>query len=334
MKKKIETRYSRPPLARMLRLHEELQQGKWPNCRKLAEMLEVATKTIQRDLDFMRDQLNLPIEYDPHRHGYHYTEPVNAFPSVQVTEGEVMALMVAQKTLVQYRGTPFERPLTEAFRKLTEGMRDRISFDVQDWEGFYSFRSAGVAVTDLERFERLARGLQRSVRVRFSYRKLGSRGAETREVEPWHMTCVDQQWYLIGRDVARGGERTFALTRMDQVEVTDVSFKRPKDFSPAKLLQGSFGIFSGGKIQRVCLQFDAFAAQLVRERQWHPSQVLREQKNGGLELEMKLSSLPEIHRWVLSWGEHVRVMAPRVLQRMVEDSLRQALAGYKTRRKK
>src|ERR1700753_498197 len=88
---------SRPPLARMMRLHEKLKAGAFPNCRKLADELEVSPKTIQRDIDFMRDQLNMPIEYDQLHFGFVYTREVTSFPSIEVSEGEVIALFVAQK---------------------------------------------------------------------------------------------------------------------------------------------------------------------------------------------------------------------------------------------
>jgi proteasome accessory factor B len=87
----------------MMRLHEKLKAGAFPNCRKLADELEVSTKTIQRDIDFMRDRLGLPIEYDQLHFGFVYTEPVTSFPSIEVSEGEVVALFVAQKAL-QHRG--------------------------------------------------------------------------------------------------------------------------------------------------------------------------------------------------------------------------------------
>ena len=99
--------FSRPPLARMMQLHAQLQARKFPNCRKLAHELEVSAKTIQRDIEFMRYQLGLPIEYDQLHFGFVYTEPVTSFPSIQVSEGEIVALFVAQKALQQYRGTPF-----------------------------------------------------------------------------------------------------------------------------------------------------------------------------------------------------------------------------------
>jgi hypothetical protein len=40
------------------------------NAVKLAAKLETSPKTIHRDLDFMRERLGMPIEYDRHRWGY------------------------------------------------------------------------------------------------------------------------------------------------------------------------------------------------------------------------------------------------------------------------
>ena len=63
---------SRPPLDRMTRVHAELKANRFPNCKKLAALLETSPKTIQRDIDFMRDRLGLPIDYDQKRWGYFY----------------------------------------------------------------------------------------------------------------------------------------------------------------------------------------------------------------------------------------------------------------------
>ena len=75
----------RPPLERMLQIHQAIQSGSYPNATTLAAELEVCTKTINRDTDFMRDRLGLPMEYDGTRCGYHYTQPVSSFPTLQIT---------------------------------------------------------------------------------------------------------------------------------------------------------------------------------------------------------------------------------------------------------
>jgi proteasome accessory factor B len=54
-----------------MRMHARLQSGRYPNCGKLAQELEVSSKTVQRDLDFMRYRLGLPIEYDQLHFGFY-----------------------------------------------------------------------------------------------------------------------------------------------------------------------------------------------------------------------------------------------------------------------
>src|SRR5262245_33684644 len=148
---------SRPPIERMLRIHEELRRGAFTNCTKLARILEVSRKTIVRDIAFMRDRLELPIEFDAPINAYRYTHPVSAFPTVQVSEGELLALLVARKALEQYRGTPFHRQLEASFEKLTGGLKDRISFSPAEELQSVSFKNVGLGRADIEVFNALSR---------------------------------------------------------------------------------------------------------------------------------------------------------------------------------
>src|SRR5216683_7261991 len=126
------TLHSRPPLERMLKIHQAIKSGKYPNASALARELEVSTKSVHRDLEFMRDRLELPLEYDGSRFGYFYTEQVNAFPTLQITEGELLALVVAEKALQQYRGTSFEKPLLSAIRKMEQSLPDTVSLNLAE----------------------------------------------------------------------------------------------------------------------------------------------------------------------------------------------------------
>src|SRR5688500_13911100 len=82
-KKKNEV-YSRPAWERMMRMHQLIQNGEYPNCPKVAKEFEVSTRTVKRDVDFMKTRLKLPIEYDENRYGFFYTQPVDQFPTVAV----------------------------------------------------------------------------------------------------------------------------------------------------------------------------------------------------------------------------------------------------------
>src|SRR6267378_7848257 len=56
--------HSRPPLARMLLIHQALPSRKYPTASSLATELQVSSKSIHRDLEFMRDRLELPLQWD------------------------------------------------------------------------------------------------------------------------------------------------------------------------------------------------------------------------------------------------------------------------------
>jgi len=301
----------------MLRIHRKLQQGDFPSCTSLAREIECSAKTVQRDLDYLRDQLGLPLGYDAGRHGWYYAEPVTAFPTVATTEGEILALFVAEKALAQYRGTPFEKPLATALGKLSAAMDGAVSLDLGALGTVLSFRHTGVAVTDLAVFQQITHALIDRREIAFAYRKLNAKRAEKRHVQPLHVTNIDGQWYLFGHDLARRELRTFVLARIHGEVTPGKPFELPENFSLAEHLLHSFGAFGGKGEHRIRLSFDSFAAQLIRERHWHASQQIIEQADGTLELRLRLNSLEEIQRWVLSWGEHVKVLAPNALRERV-----------------
>jgi predicted DNA-binding transcriptional regulator YafY len=120
---RVERGFSRPPLARMLRMHEMLAANSHPNCRKLAEEFEVSTKTVQRDVNFMRDQMGLPMEYDKRRFGFYYTRPVNALPGMSEEAGKSRGNAGKEQAPAGLE----ERPLLS--ETSGRGMAARIRFD-------------------------------------------------------------------------------------------------------------------------------------------------------------------------------------------------------------
>lgn len=311
------SRSSRPPLARMLRIHEELRRGSLVNCTKLARTLEVCRKTIVRDLAFMRDQLDLPVEFDPHVQAYRYTHPVNAFPTVQVTEGELLALLVAQRALEQYRGTPFHHQLEVAFEKLAGGLKDRISFSPADELRAVSFKNIGLGKADLAVFNPLSAAVLKQQVVEFAYKKPGSTSTSARRVRPYHLAHRENLWYLIAFDEGRHALRTFAVPRITALQITKTTFEKPADFSPEKFFASALGVLGGEGDHRVIIRFSSAVADRVREREWHESQEMRELADGGLELRLRLGALAEVSRWVLGWGDAAEVLAPAELRAQI-----------------
>ena len=277
----------------------------------------------------MRDRLELPLEFSPARNGYDYTQEVSAFPTLQITEGELFALLVAEKALQQYRGTTFERPLLSAFKKMAASLPDTISLNLADWEQTISFRTSAEPILNLENFDTLAKA-----------------------TGPAPPTATDLPQARPARDgVARGGPLPSGQHQRRMVSFRLVPFaprhphlcSRPhpgrqthrQDLCPpAKVLPRRSGCATAlacnparGSFE-VVIQFNEMVADYIREKKWHESQELRELPDGGVELRMTLSSLAEVERWILGWAGNARVLQPPELAESVKQSARNILRNF------
>ena len=150
---KTRTLHSRPPLYRFQEIFHAIKTGRYPNRTKLADTIEVTTKTIQRDIDYMRYQMSVPIEFDFAKGGYYFTKPMTELPLFQLTEAELVSVFVAQKALEAYRGTAFEQPLRTAFQKLQAATGSaNISVSWEELDSAISFRHFGAYLPDFDDF--------------------------------------------------------------------------------------------------------------------------------------------------------------------------------------
>lgn len=312
-----------------MKIHHAIQSGQYPNAQTLARQLEVSTKSIHRDLDFMRDRLDLPLEYNPSRFGYYYWEEVGAFPTLQLTEGELFALLVAEKALQQYRGTHFEKPLLSAFRKMAASLPETISLHLPDWDQTISFHTRVEPILKLEVFDQIARATAERRRLLLSYRKPGVKEVEPRRVDPYHLANINGEWFLFAYCHLRLDIRTFVPSRIQRAQILKETFHRPKNFSVDRTLKDSFGVIAGQGDYDVVVQFQETVADYIREKRWHPSQKLVELPDGSVELRMRLSSLAEVQRWLLGWSGHAEVKAPAELVKAMRESARRILSTHR-----
>lgn len=319
---------SRFSVERMMLIHDRLRNGASLNCTRFASELDVSRKTIQRDIDHMRDRLGLPLEYDRGTHSYVYTAPVQAFPTVQMSEGDAFALFVAERALEPLRGTPLFDRLHATFEKLTSNLKGSVDLTAEDQQ-VVSFSQFGEGRTNAVAFDRLQKAHQEQREVTFAYKKPGALRAETRRVQPYHLTHRDNLWYLVGHDLEREDIRTFALPRMNDVTLTKKKFTPPEDFSPETFFADALGVVAGkGEAYDIHVRFSANVAERIEERVWHESQKSQRRRDGSVDLHLRLGSLLEIERWVLGWGAEAEIIAPLELRSRVAETIKSMAKRY------
>lgn len=76
---------------------------------------------------------------------------------------------------------------------------------------------------------------------------------------------------------------------------------------------------------------NAEEAPYVRERQWQPTQQIRELPDGGIELRFRAGGMFEMTRWVLGWGQAAEVVEPPQLRKSVQSAVERVAMTYKSR---
>lgn len=165
--------------------------------------------------------------------------------------------------------------------------------------------------------------------LRTAYRKLhGAEGAYT--LHPYTLVTFRQGLYLLALDTTAGAVKTFALERFISVERQKTkTFDMPEGWLPQAELAHAFGIISG-KPEDVLLSFSLDTAPYIRERIWHPTQVMRTLPDERLELKMRVACTVELEAWIRSFGPDVRVHAPNHLEAKIAASLEAAAAQYRS----
>ena len=305
----------RPAIERMMRIHNRLKGDSYPNCSKLATELEVSSKTVSRDIDFMRDRMLLPIDYDAARHGYYYTRKVESMPTIDISEGELLALSIARKSLDNYKGTPFEKPLANAFNKIAASLPETLTANLEQLSDTISFKQGRLSQIDHQVLQAFTQSALQRKAVTFQYKKPGDQPIESRTIDPYHITNYLGKWYLIGRDHNRDSIRTFLVARASDAQMSTTQFTIPDDFSADNYLWNSFGIYSPTGSYEVEIDFTSNVAEYISENLWHPSQEQERLEDGTLRLKLKLGSLDEVAQWILSWGTDAYARQPKQLQK-------------------
>ncbi len=314
---------------RLYEIHRLISQGTLPNCPGLAELLEVNQRTIERDIERLRDMFGAPVEYDRARRGYRYTGTFE-LPLMKLREGEAIALFLGQKLLMQCRGTPFEDFVRMAMTKIRVLLPQSIEVNVERLLGSVSFHAEplrGEEAEVAERYQLIARAIENQKTVETDYYTASRQALTHRKIDPYHLRLTDGAWYCIGFCHERREVRTFALDRMLGLQVTADSFSLPAGFSVDEYLADSWTI-ERGEPHKVVIEFDKTENPYIRGRQWHRSQVLEELPDDTLRMTLTIGGLGEVMRWVMSLGSHAWVVEPDELRRQVATEHEAARRRY------
>jgi proteasome accessory factor B len=318
----------KPQYRRLLFIDRKIREGKYPNCSSLASEWEVSSKTIHRDIDYLKYDLDAPIEYDAAKHGYFYTESSYKMPAINISESDLFSVCIAERALQQFEHTPLYEKLTKIFDRIEQSLPSKLKADPAWIENRIFFSPEAGTIVNPDVWETIAKALHENRQIKISHSSPGKKNPVERVVDPYHLVNFKGEWYLSSMCHLRASIRTFAVSRIKQVELLKDHFVMPEGFTKDKMFGDTFGIIWSAESHKIKIRFDTGAAPYIEERQWHPEQKIRKAKDGSLTIEFDTIHLNEVKDWVLSWGPRANVLAPQALIDKVKADLKSALKQY------
>jgi len=306
----------------MQHIDRELRNNCYPNCTTVARYFEASRKTIQRDIEYMRDLLQAPIEYDKKKTGYFYNKEWTFLPSAFLDRQEAEALKATKKVLSQYQGTPYYQEISSALDKILQYLP--ASHSENGILDIYSFEQPASSEIDTKSFTLLDEAIRNSRKIAIAYRAPSKQAETERTVHPYrlHYDQSKSTWYLIAFCELRQATRTFAVNRIRSIAPCATGFTIPESFSIEHYLEQTFDQCTGVEEYAIAICFTPYQSQWIKEHRWHPTQQIEEHEDGSITLHMNVSALDAVKRWVMRYGKEAEVLEPEELRDMIRDEVR------------
>lgn len=295
----------------------------------LAEELGCVRRTVYRDLDALMFA-GFPVVSEK-RQGRAYYRFLDGFRmgDVPFTPDEILALAFGEDLLRTLEGTVFHDSIRSALSKIRAGLGPELSEYLDELgRAFRVLPGPHKSYAHLrETIQILNQAVLGERRVRMRYRTGRTGTVKTRDLDPYRVWYRAGGLYAVGFDHDSSEIRTFAVERIQRIEVRTERFEVQAGFDFDEYMGSSFGIIAEPATS-VRILFDANWASYVSERVWHDSQKLVPRARGRLELQMQVGGAAELRSWLLSFGAGAEVLEPQSLRDAVESEFRRALRRY------
>ncbi len=319
------------------RLHDvirilELRYG--ATVQELVEECQVTRRTVYRDLTAIEDA-GYPLLKERQDSGevlYRFVAGFKQLPPITFTLEELMSLYLCRGQLAFLHGTPFQDDLDAAFARIRSGLPPRSVAHLEriaeagssKIQGFRDYTRQREILTSL----RQALLKQQRCRIRYAPAR---REAADYLFDPYTLLFYNNSLYLGGYAHNRKALRLFLIDRIESVTALEDRFEVPDNYASSQLTGDAFGLMDEGPERQLDLLFSAPIAHLIRERIWHPQQILKERDDGSVRLQFSAAGDTEILAWLSSLIPHVQILGPADLRQNFLQALRQTLTESENR---
>jgi len=298
----------------------------------LKHELEVSLASVKRDIEFLRNRMGCPIDWDPKRHRYFVRDLPDGgrfeLPGLWFDAAEVFALL----TMIHLVEGVEPGLLVEHLSPMKDRLRSILAAggkSAGELESKVKLIHFAPRKVEPKHFRVMATALLESKRLSLRYLRRDKQEHTERVISPLQLVHYRENWVLDAWCHLRNELRSFALEAIEAVSVVDEPAKKVSREDMRAHFQSGYGIFAGKATHSAILKFTPERAQWVSLETWHPDQSDRWLPDGSYILEIPYSNDEELVMDLLRFGADVEVLEPPELRTRVYDALRVAASRYR-----
>jgi proteasome accessory factor B len=307
---------------RILRIITALQSVQKYSAMDLAELLGVSRRTIFRDLKDL-EKVGVPCHYNP---GEHYYEIDKDFflASPDLNTMETLGLLLLVHKARDHIRLPFRESALYAALKIESNLDEKVKkFCSSALEKITIKNGPHIKTNSLNKlFLHLIEAILKKRIVKISYNLSHGQPNESFHLRPCHLLYNGNLWNVLGTIDNYNSIRVLKLNRIKELHVLNKCFVENEKFDIHEFFGRAWSMLPEGRLYHVKLKFSPQVADDVAEIQWHCTQTASWQQDGSVIIDFRVDGLGEIKWWVLSYGDQVQVLAPKILQRRIVETAR------------
>ena len=180
-----------------------------------------------------------------------------------------------------------------------------------------------------ENFNGILHALENKYIVNFNYHATFHKNEITnRTVEPLAIKEVQHRWYLIAYDTEKKAERTFALERILDFDVTRKTFLSRR-LQIVKKFENAFGIECDGTPEKIVLRFTLKQEPYIVAKPIHKSQTKISASETHADFEYFMYQSNDLLMEIMKMGEAVEVVSPPEYRERAKTRVTQMMKLYK-----
>ena len=301
--------------------------------KQMQDALEVSRATLNRDLAYMRDRLNIPFAWNPTLRGYALTRQQSSdktfeLPGVWFNQQEIYALLTMIELISKLEPGGLLLPHVTPFKDRLVGLLDEGIGSSKEVMSRIRILPMAQRQVSGEYFQIIAHALVQRQRLEIKHFARQTGQDTERQISPQRLVYYRDNWYLDAYCHLREGLRSFALDAINGVQLKEKPAKGVAEAELHEMFETSYGIFTGKNTQVAKLKFTPFRAQWVAREVWHPEQVGQVHADGSYTLEVPYGEDWELIQDILRQGNDVQVLEPVSLKKKVKETVQKMLQLY------